>query len=94
MSFPRSILPHTIHVMALTATSSSKLRHSITWTLGMQNTALIEVSPDKANIKYTVSPFSSTEEAFIPIIRDLARLKLQMGCVIILCPTLSECASL
>jgi superfamily II DNA helicase RecQ len=43
----RSILPRNVHVMALTATASSTLHHSITWTLGMQNTALIEVSPDK-----------------------------------------------
>ena len=80
--------------MALTATASATLRHSITWTLGMQNTALIEVSPDKANIKYIVSTFSSTEESFTPLIHDLTRQKLQMGYVIIFCSTLSECASL
>ena len=80
--------------MALTATASATLRHSITWTLGMQNVALVEVSPDKANIKYIVSSFSSTAEAFTPLIHDLARLKVQMGRVIIFCSTLSECASL
>ena len=90
----RSILPCTVNVMALTATASATLRRSITWTLGMQNIELIEVSPDKANIKYTVSPFSSTEEAFTPLIRNLAQLKLQMGRTIIFCSTLNECASL
>ena len=60
----------------------------------MQNTELIEVSPDKGNIKYIVSQYSSTNETFIPIIHNLARLKLQMGHVIIFCSTLSECASL
>ena len=71
--------------MALTATASATLRHSITWTLGMQNVALVEVSPDKANIKYIVSSFSSTAEAFTPLIHDLAQLKVQMGRVIIFC---------
>ena len=90
----RSILPSNVHVMALTATASATLRRSITWTLGMQNTALIEISPDKAKIKYVVSEFSSNKESFTPLIHDLARLKLQMRRVLIFCPTLSECASL
>lgn len=90
----RSILPHSVHMMALTATASATLRRSVTTTLGMHNIALIEVSPDKANIKYTVSSFSSIEESFMPLIRNLARQKLEMGRVIIFCSTFSECSSL
>ena len=68
-------MPHRVNVMALTATASATLRHSITWTLGMQNVALVEVSPDKANIKYIVSSFSSTAEAFTPLIHDICSVK-------------------
>ena len=42
----RSILPHSVHMMALTATASATLRRSVTTTLGMHNIALIEVSPE------------------------------------------------
>ena len=90
----RSILPHSVHMMALTATASATLRRSVTTTLGMHNIALIEVSPDKANIKYAVSSFSSIEESFMPLICNLARQKFEMGRVIIFCSTFSECSSL
>ena len=62
-----SSLPSNVHVMALTATATACLRQSVTQTLAMQNSLLIEVSPDKANIKYIVSEYCTIED-FSPLL--------------------------
>ena len=90
----RSILPPDVHMMALTATASSTLHISIIKTLGMYNTALVNVSPDKVNIRYEVSPFSSIEDSFSTLIHDITRNKTEMGRVIIFCSTFDDCAKL
>ena len=82
------------HVMALTATASVQLRSSIFKTLGMNNAAVIAVSPDKHNIEYSVLPFSSLKEIFGSYIQDVAKKGTEMGRLIIFCPTLDDCATL
>ena len=51
----RSILPHNVHVMALTATATKTLRRDVCDVLGMENPVLVSASPDKDNIKYVVA---------------------------------------
>ena len=51
----RSILPHNVHVMALTATATRTLRRDVCDVLGMENPVLVSASPDKDNIKYVVA---------------------------------------
>ena len=80
--------------MALTATASVQLRSSIIKTLGMNNIAIIAVSPDKHNIKYSVVPFSSLKESFASHIQEIAKKGTEMGRSIIFCPTLDDCVSL
>ena len=50
----RSILLLATHVLALTATATQTLRSSISRTIGMRNPVVIEVSPCKKNIVYSV----------------------------------------
>ena len=90
----RSILPPDTHVMALTATASRSLQDSVMKTLSMRNVATVAVSPDKPNVKYAVSPFTSMNESFLPIICAVARKRTDMGRLIIFSPTLEECAKL
>ena len=85
----RSVLLSNVHVMALTATAMTSLHQSVTQTLAMQNTLLIEVSPDKANMKYNVS-----EYFFTPLITNLAQQKFKFRRMIIFCSTLNECSNL
>ena len=51
--------------MALTATASRSLQDSVMKTLSMRNVATVAVSPDKPNVKYAVSPFTSMNESFL-----------------------------
>ena len=60
----------------------------------MCNPALVQVSPDKPNIRYVVLPFSSIEESFTPLVHDVVKQKLEMGRVIIFCSSFNECATL
>lgn len=80
--------------MALTATATVALRTSVMKTLSMRQAAVVAVSPDKCNIKYSVSPFSTVEESFSPIISKLLEEKVQMGRMIIFCRTFDDCATL
>lgn len=90
----RSILPPHTCVMALTATASVQLRVSIMKTLGMNNTAVTAVSPDKQNIKYSVVPFSSVKNSLPHLLKRLDIEKTDVGQQIIFCPTLDICATL
>ena len=60
----------------------------------MRNVATVAVSPDKPNVKNAVSPFTSMNESFLPIICAVARKRTDMGRLIIFSPTLEECAKL
>ena len=60
----------------------------------MRQAAIVAVSPDKSNIKYSVSPFTSIEETFSSLVTQLLRKKVNMGRVIVFCRTLDDCASL
>ena len=50
----RSLLPSSTPVLALTATATKDVRNKITSKLQMQGCTLIEASPDRPNIRYSV----------------------------------------
>ena len=60
-----SILPEGVHVMALTATATKSLRHSVSIIFGMIK---LTVNPCKENIMYSVGKFVSVEETLSPIV--------------------------
>ena len=75
----RSILPPDFHVTAVTVNATTMLRKSVMRSLTMQQAEVVAVSPDKSDIKYAFAIFISFREAFLPMIDNLAKDKLQMG---------------
>ena len=67
----RSLLPHQVHIMALTATATKSLRLSVSCTLGMENPVVITLSPCKENIRYHVGTFTTVSETFKPFVKRL-----------------------
>ena len=66
-----SILPQSVHVMALTATATKTLRKDVCDILDMKDSVLVSVSPDKDNIKYLVAGHVMMDKTFGPIADQL-----------------------
>ena len=56
-------------MMALTATATKTLRHSVSNILGMIKPKIVTVNPCKENIMYSVGKFVSVEESLSPLLR-------------------------
>ena len=83
--------------MALTATATKTLRKDVVDLLGMNDPFHVSVSPDKSNIKYFVTDFTTTDKTFGPIADQLSELidvQTDMGRTIIVCPRLDDCCKL
>ena len=80
--------------MALTATATKTLRKQVSDMLGMKNTVLVSVSPDKNNIKYLVAKHATIEKTFAPFAKQLYDLQLDVGRTIIFCQKLDDCCKL
>ena len=52
----RAIIPPIVHVMALTATATKSSREKIMRSLRMINPVVVNLSPHKKNVVYTVHP--------------------------------------
>ena len=91
----RSLIPETVHIMALTATATKASRQAICQTLGMIRPKVVTVSPNRPNIKYVVySKPGTLEEVFAPLVEELKRLRLSMERTIIFCRTYDDCSML
>ncbi len=87
----RSLLPKEIHLMALTATASNTTRQECCKILGIANPVVVEVSPDKPNIRYTCKEFTTFHETF-GILADKLNVKRNgMERVIIFCKRRDMC---
>ena len=86
----RALLPPSVHVMALTATASS--RDKIFQSLCMVEPVKISVSPHKKNIVYAVRPKPDIEEFVHTIVDCLRTLRDNMPRTIIFCRRYRECA--
>ena len=65
----RSLIPRSVHTMALTATATSSDRIAVSRTLGLRCPNVLTRSPAKPNIAYAVGNFtnvSTTFEVFFP----------------------------
>lgn len=88
----RSIVPCSVHLMALTATATLSTRKYIVSNLGMQDPAIIYIPPVKNNIAYFVAdkPKSGISAAFSPIVEKLIRERDKMDRLIIFCRTYDD----
>lgn len=67
----RSLIPPSVHVMALTATTAKTDRLAASHTIGLQNPFVLTRCPTKPNLIYYVEKFTSVSETFA----DTPRLK-------------------
>ena len=74
----RSILPKHVNVMALTATATVLLREHVVKTIGMIDPAVVEVSPEKDNLYFSVSEFQSINVSFQPLMTEIKIKRTQM----------------
>ena len=80
--------------MAFTATATCSLHKSVEKNLGMKNTVVVELSPDKPNIFLLVKEVDGVKGAFLPVVECLKNLRTGMGRIIIFCQTRDECPML
>jgi ATP-dependent DNA helicase RecQ len=80
--------------MALTATATTTLQDDVISTLGMVNTAVIEISPDKTNLFFTVVEFESIQVSFQSLMKQLKEKRTEMERTVIFCRRPLDCAQL
>ena len=87
----RSIIPQRVYVMALTATATKATRRCIIQKLGMANTKVINISPEKSNIYLCVSEKPSVEEFVGKIVAIITRKGQSASKLLIFCRTYDAC---
>ncbi|KAL5489405.1 hypothetical protein EMCRGX_G018494 [Ephydatia muelleri] len=60
----RSLIPSSVHVMALTATATSSDRIAVTQMIGLQNPYTLKQAPSKPNIVYQIGSFKTVPDTF------------------------------
>ena len=83
----RSLLPETVKVLSLTATTTKTLREKVSEVIGL----VVIVCPCKLNLIYSVRCFTSLEEIFAAPLQDLIRLRLAFPRSIVYCWTYAMC---
>jgi len=80
--------------MALTATASKDFKKKASDVIGLETPIIVAVSPCKRNIMYSVSTFTTINETFGPILKELREKVVSMGKIIIYCRHCGDCSSL
>ena len=86
------MIPPTVHVMALTATATSSSREKILRSLRMVDPVIVNLSPHKKNIVYSIHPKPELEEFVASIVDVLKKIRVNMPRMIIFCRRYMECA--
>ena len=81
----RSLLPHHVRVMALTATATRKTREVLICRLCMQNPMVLSITPNKSNLIYQVVPKCSMEEVVHAVGDEILQKHTQASRTIIYC---------
>ena len=86
----RSIFPD-VNVMALTATASDTLRMHIVHDLGMYKPLIVQVSPDRSNLCYSVEKYTDIVEILNVLVRDLQKERVTFPRTILFCQKQVDC---
>ena len=90
----RSFLPCNTPVLALTATATTLTCSTIIKHLNMREPHMIQMSPNRLNIRYSVVNTSrEATEAFQWLVEELGRLRRALPCVIVFCRSITTCSS-
>ena len=91
----RSFLPCNTPVLALTATATTLTCSTIIKHLNMREPHMIQMSPNRLNIRYSVVNTSrEATEAFQWLVEELGRLRRALPCVIVFCRSITTCSKL
>lgn len=88
----RSILPHAVNVMALTATATKSLRSSVSKTIGLISPYVMAVCPCKENLIYSVMKANNVNDSLQSLVEELKKQRAQMRRVIVYCRRIEVCA--
>ena len=86
-----SLIPESVRIMALTATTTKSIRHNIMKVLGMIKPAIITVSPNKENLKYIVTE-STLEETFEGLVEEVRAKRALTDRTIVFCQIYDYCS--
>ena len=87
----QAILPSTVHIMAVTAMATRTLQRDVCHILGMQDSMVVDISPEKANVFLACNQFTSIAETFGPVAIKLKCHHTSMGRIIIFCKKRQLC---
>ena len=90
----RSLLSPTVHLLALTATATPKLRKKVVSLLGMQDPIFTYISPCRPNIVNSVETFDTIPNPFGPLLETIKMEKFYLPWVLIYCRKYQDCSSL
>ena len=90
----RSLIPSSVHVMALTATVTSSDRIAVTQMIGLQNPYTLTQTPSKPNIVYHIGSFKTVPDTFKKFADRLRFERVAFPKTIIYCTSFSMCADI
>ena len=90
----RSLIPKHVNVMALTATATVMLQRYVMETLCMINPAIIQTSPKKGNLHFSVVTYDSVETSFYPLMEEVKKNRTKLDHTLIFCRRPIDCAKL
>ena len=90
----RSLSPKHVNVMALTATATVMLQKHVMETLCMINPTIIETSPEKGNLHFSVVTYESVETTFYPLIEEVKKNRTKLDRTLIFFRIPIDCAKL
>ncbi len=80
--------------MAVTATATKTLRHSVIKIIGLHNPYVLALCPCKSNLVYAVGKFNNVADTFGPLVVRLSQLRAQLPRVIIYCRRFQDCSAI
>ena len=90
----RSLIPKHVNVMALMAIATVMLQRHVMETLCMINPAIIETSPEKGNLHFSVVTYDSVETSFYPLMEEVKKNRTKLDRTLIFCRRPIDCAKL
>ena len=66
-------MPTHVNMMALTATATKTTQRAVCGLLGMVQPKVVSLSPNRANIKYSVLMATNIEENFAALVEEVRR---------------------
>jgi len=88
----RSIIPNSVHVLALTGTATPNVFDSVVKRLSLKDTAVIGLSPNRDNIKYHVEPLISVNHLCDMFAESIRTVRTEFPKTLVFCQTIAECS--